>query len=92
MRDKAISLCLMTIEAMMHLGIDVCVSNTFVKLEHMDAVIRLADKFGYDFSVYRMMGEYGSIHAVPEDVRNKMKSEFEDFPGEILVWKGTAEL
>ena len=64
-------------------GMDVVVSNTFTKKKFVDAYRRLAEKYGAVFEVYRMTGNYGNRHSVPENVLKSMAAGFEDWPGEI---------
>lgn len=62
-------------------GYDVVVANTFTRLWEMQPYLDMTE----DIKVYRMTGDYGSIHNVPKDTIEKMKKRFEDFEGEIYV-------
>lgn len=62
-------------------GYDVIVANTFTRLWEMEPYLSMTD----NVKVYRMTGEYGSVHNVPQKTINKMKSRFEDFEGEVYV-------
>lgn len=62
-------------------GYDVVVANTFTRLWEMQPYLDMTE----DIKVYRMTGDYGSIHNVPKDTIEKMKKRFEDFDGEIYV-------
>lgn len=83
---NAIEWCLRNAERCLKEGMDVCVSNTFTKISFVNSYRNLAEKYGADFRIYRMMGEFGNIHNVPPDVFKNMKSNFEAYDGEILVY------
>lgn len=85
MQDNAISWCMDMCRTALALGMDCVVSNTFTKKKYIEAYARIADEFNADFEVYRMCGEFGNIHSVPEDVFANMKKNFEDWPSEIMV-------
>lgn len=74
----------MVTQAMIH-GVDIVVSNTFTQLWEFKRYIELAVTFGYDVSVCRAVGNYDNTHSVPEDVLEKMKSRFEDYPDEQIL-------
>jgi hypothetical protein len=59
----------------------VIVSNTFTQLWEMQPYFDMTK----DVTVFRMTGDYGSIHNVPQQTINKMKQRFEDYKGEIYV-------
>lgn len=81
---EAHSWCQNTAEIMMNQHINVIVSNTFTKIWEMQSYINYARMIGIEYIVYRMTSNYGSIHNVPEDVIDRMKISFEDYPGEIM--------
>ena len=64
-------------------GADVVVANTFTRLWEMQPYIDMVEPD--DLIVYRMTGDYGSIHSVPQKTINKMKQRFEDYEGETYV-------
>lgn len=64
-------------------GIDLVVSNTFTRVWEMDFYLKLAEKFGYDVTVVKMPGDFGSIHDVPESSLIAMRDRWEDFAGEV---------
>lgn len=84
MKD-AVKWCMETAGRALGAGMDVVVSNTLVRRRHVLAYKSLADRFGADFSVYRMDGDWGSVHSVPESVMESMRSGFEDWDGETIV-------
>lgn len=66
-------------------GADVVVANTFTKRRHVDAYRKLAERHGAGFEVVRVVGDFGSVHAVPPAVLKSMAEGFEDWPGETVV-------
>lgn len=80
--------CINTARIFMNNGHNVLVSNTFTTLKEMKPYIEHAQKLRVDIKVYRMINEYKSIHDVPEEVIEKMKARFEDYPGEIRIQTG----
>lgn len=83
---KAIKLCTETAEKWISCGCDVVVSNTFTRKSFVDVYKSIAEKNNSNFVVYRMMGEFQNVHNVPKDVLENMKSGFEEYPKEILVF------
>lgn len=83
---EAVNWCVRTCEDALKNGMDVVVSNTFVRKAFVDAYKRIAEKYGAKFTVYRMMGSFKNIHNVPQNVLDNMKSNFEDYDGEIKVY------
>jgi predicted kinase len=81
--SEAVNFCQKMTSKAIELGVDVVVSNTFTRLWEMDFYLRLAKYYKYEVEVYRMMGNYGSIHNVPEKAMEKMRARWQDFPGEI---------
>ena len=84
-QKSAVEWCLRTLDSALKCGMDVVVSNTYTRKQFIDGVKWYANKYKADFKVYRMTGDYGNIHSVPQDVLERMKSGFEDYEGEILV-------
>lgn len=77
--------CFDTAKRALSAGMDVVVSNTFTRLALIEPYRSLADEAGAEFSVYRMTGDHGSVHNVPEEVVEGMRSVFEDWCGETVV-------
>lgn len=77
--------CMETADAALGHGMDVVVSNTFTRRRYVEAYRRLAVRHGAEFRVIRMMGDYGTIHAVPDAVLKSMREGFEDYEGEETV-------
>ena len=63
---------------------EVAVSNTFTQAWEMQSYIDLAKLHGWHIKIIRMSGNYGSIHGVPQDSIDRMKSRFENIAGEVL--------
>lgn len=67
-------------------GIDVIVSNTFVKKQYIEAYKCMADAYDISFKVYCMKGDFNNKHKVPDDVKKSMKEEWEPWEDEIFVY------
>jgi len=76
--------CKKTAMEMMKQSKGVIVSNTFTQKWEMESYLELAEKLGYQVTIFRMTSDYGSIHDVPAESIEKMKARFEDIEGEIL--------
>ena len=57
-------------------GYDVVVSNTFVTLKELKPYFDIAKNFDIVPQVITLHANYGSIHAVPDESINRMKSRF----------------
>jgi len=53
------------------------ISNTFSQWWEMRLYVLLADKYGYELSTHRCLGEYRSIHNVPEAVVRRTKNNYQ---------------
>lgn len=76
--------CQTSVRCALYARHDVVVSNTFTTLKEMQPYIDFAKNCGAELKVYRMTGNYGSIHNVPEETIERMRNRFEDYEGEIL--------
>lgn len=62
-------------------GADVVVSNTFTTLKEIEPYLSMTwDKL----EVIKCVGEFGSVHDVPEETLAKMKARWQDYEGEIV--------
>lgn len=61
-------------------GISVVVSNTFTRLEFIKRYLKYINAFGIDAEIHEMLGNYGSIHNVPECDMIKMKKAWQEIP------------
>ena len=57
-------------------GLNVVISNTFVKVWEMDRYIKL----GYKYRIIELKTRWKNIHGVPEDKINEMSSRWESLP------------
>lgn len=57
----------------------VAVSNTFTQMWEMQPYIDLAKKLYIPFHVVECKGNFGSIHGVPQEVIERMKSRWEEY-------------
>ena len=79
--------CFDSVKESLTIGCECIVSNTFTTLKEMKPYLVLAEELGVKVQVLRMknLGEYGSIHNVPEETIKRMKNRFHDYEEEILV-------
>lgn len=63
----------------------VVVSNTFSQLWEMQPYYELADRLGWDITVIHIVGNWGSIHNVPDEVVAKMRDRWERCEGEMTI-------
>lgn len=57
-------------------GENVVVSNTFTQRWEAEKYIQLAKENGIPFQIVTCVGEFGSIHNVPEEAMQKMRERF----------------
>ena len=69
----------------MEQGMDVVVSNTFTQKWELQPYLDFAVKTGHKVTILRMTNNYGTVHGVPEETMQKMRSRFEDIDGEEKV-------
>jgi len=62
-------------------GRDVGVSNTFSRVWEMDPYLKMTS----DIKVYKMTGNYGNVHDVPEEDIERMRERWVDFDGEEII-------
>lgn len=77
---KAHEWCQTSVEEAMKLGIEnVLVHNTFVRQWEMDPYLEMAEEYGYKVVSLIVENRHGnkSIHNVPEQTIDKMRSNFE---------------
>lgn len=58
---------------------NICVANTFVKLEHMQPYINFAKKYEFDYCVIECKGHFKSIFPVPQHTIERMAREWEPY-------------
>ena len=82
---KAHTWCKGIAEVALMNGMDVVVSNTFTQLWELQPYLDMAIFYKTEAIVYKMTGQYGNVHNVPDEVIAKMSARWEDFEGEELV-------
>lgn len=75
-------LCQADVQYALRNGVDVIVSNTFVKRWELEPYLQMDYS---SVSIFRMTGEFETVHAVPVEVISRMKFNFEDFKGEQFI-------
>lgn len=65
-------------ETRLHLrrGFDVVVSNTFTTIKELRPYFEIAQEFGIVPNVIVAQGDFGSVHAVPEETLARMRARF----------------
>lgn len=64
---------------------NVVISNTFTQKWEIEPYLKMAEAVGVNVKIYRCMGNYGSVHGVPETSLEKMRNRFEDLENEELI-------
>lgn len=77
--------CLSQAQQALAAGHDVVVANTFTRIWEMQKYLDLARDRGATVTVYKTIGEYANVHGVPPEVVERMRSRWEDYPGELLA-------
>jgi predicted kinase len=77
--------CLNSTEKDIKEGKSVIVSNTFTQLWEMEKYIKLVKKYNTHLIVLKTIGDYKSIHNVPEEALIKMRNRWEDLKGEKIA-------
>jgi predicted kinase len=77
--------CLISTDKALRESKSVIVSNTFTQLWEMKRYINLANSTNSDLIVMKAVGNYKSIHNVPEETLVKMKERWEDYNGESII-------
>ena len=74
--------CQTMVKQFLSRGIDVCVSNTFVKKWEIDEYVKMANTFNTNYKIIKVVGNYKNVHNVPSEVVERMKQNWEDYDGE----------
>ena len=77
--------CLNSTEKDLKEGKSVIVSNTFTQLKELKPYINLSVKYEVNFFVLKAVGDYKSIHNVPEETLIKMRNRWEDYKPETII-------
>lgn len=68
-------------------GKNVVVANTFTQLWELDAYFDFVYRFpGIEVKVLKCIGDWGSVHGIPEAVEAAMASRWQDYPGEEPIY------
>lgn len=70
--------CAETVEVALSKGMDVVVSNTFVRRWEFEKYLDLGKRYGATVEVIGARGEYQSVHAVPPEVIERMRAQWEE--------------
>lgn len=68
--------CKSTVYSVLLSQVDCVVSNTFTTIVEMQYYVDLAKFIGCEIDIVTCLGEFGSIHDVPEVTIEKMKARF----------------
>jgi tRNA uridine 5-carbamoylmethylation protein Kti12 len=82
---KAHNWCQESAKIFLSNGLDVVVSNTFTTRKELEPYVNFAILHEIPYGVFRLNTQYESIHAVPQDVIEKMRNRFEDFEDEVVI-------
>lgn len=85
-QGNAIDWCIDVTDMTLRNGSDVCVANTFTKRKYIDCYKRLAELYGAEFKIYRMMGNFNNVHGLTKSMVSRFSDNMEDYEGEILVF------
>ena len=61
----------------------VVVSNSFVKIEEMKPYVELSKKYGALLQVIECVGNYKSVHEVPDSTIEHMRRNWEQLPSDL---------
>lgn len=78
-------ICFNTIETALKENKVAIVSNTFVDAKSVEKYIKLANKYDAELTIYRRATEFNSIHNVPKAAIDRMRENFADIQGEIIL-------
>ena len=85
-RDKlhdAHAWCFNMADALLESGNRVVVSNTFTRTWEIEPYIVLSEEHDIKVKVFHCTGDFGNTHNVPEDAVERMKANYEAYPGEV---------
>ena len=63
----------------------VVVANTNLAVKDVETYKKIADENGYEVEVMRLNGGFKNVHDVPEETLERMKTNMQDYPGELIV-------
>lgn len=77
--DRAHASCLSRTREALRCGIDVVVSNTFIRKDSLRPYLELAAAVGVEVTVIDCVDSFGSVHDVSDDVMAEMRAAWEPF-------------
>ena len=84
-QSRAVEWCKRMADVALYEGMDVIICNTFSKRRFIQEYVALANYHKTECLVYKVVGDYGSVHNVPPEVMQHMRDGWEDWKGEIVV-------
>jgi predicted kinase len=79
------SLCQAMCDITLNNGSDCVVSNTFTTHKELIPYIDIGKKYGAKITIVSLQTQFNSVHKVPSETIQKMKSRWEVYQGEIIV-------
>lgn len=70
-------------------GHTVVVSNTFTTKEEMEPYLSMAERFSIDFIIFKVVGNFESVHGVPKEVIEKMMDRWESSGYNEIIYDNT---
>lgn len=80
---RAHSWCQNEVESAFHYGVNVVVSNTFTTLKELTPYFLIAKEHGIIPSVVHCQHSFGSVHDVPQETIDKMKTRWQNDVSEL---------
>lgn len=77
--------CQDTVKGYLKSGVSVVVANTNITLKEVNTYVKIAESCQVNFRVIRLAKSFGSIHNVPLEIIESMKSRMQDYPGETIL-------
>lgn len=76
--------CLKRVQACLLNGMDAVVNNTFTRLWEMEPYVAFAQQHDFPIRFIEVHGPWKSVHGIPDDALERMRSRWEPLPNE---WK-----
>ena len=73
------------VEQAMTTGVDIVVSNTFIKQFEIQPYLDLSKQYNYTVEIFRLSTQFKSIHGVPQEKIDQMKYNMVNILGEIII-------
>jgi len=78
--QKAHQWCLSQTEMALKNNMDVVVSNTFIQLWELERYIKLANHYNVNYTIIEAIGNYPTIHNIPEAKLLQLKNKWQQLP------------